>query len=66
MQFVIHVQTLTYKRCYILGKHFACKVPNYYGDKHGRKLLLNIEYDDSVYTIANMYCPTSLTERIEF
>ena len=52
--------------CILIRKYFACNIHSYCNDNHGRKLLLNIEYDDCMYTIDNLYCPTNLTGRISF
>ena len=49
--------------CILIRKDFVCNIRSYCSDKHGRKLLLNIEYADCMY---NLYCPTNLTERIAF
>ena len=41
--------------CILIRKDFVCNVRSYCNNKHGRKLMLNIEYDDSMYTIVNLF-----------
>ena len=50
----------------LISDLFKGKVVSSCNDNAARKLLLNIEYDDNVYTIVNLYCPNDQGERVRF
>ncbi len=52
--------------CILVRKEFKGSVINIVKDNEGRKILIEIDIGGYTYTIVNLYCPTSLPERIEF
>ena len=49
----------------LLSSKFKGNVSSY-NDTRGRKPLLNIEHDDDIYTVVNLYCPNDQGERLRF
>ena len=52
--------------CILIRKNINCKVISSFTDSEGRFLLINVNINDLVYTICNVYCPTSVQDRITF
>ena len=50
----------------MLSKDFNCNVISSHSDHHGRLILLNIEINEHVYTLVNLYAPNDIQERIVF
>ncbi len=50
----------------LLSKHFIHKVINVFKCNDGRRILINIEHNDQVYTIVSLYAPTESVHRREF
>ena len=50
----------------MLSKNFNGNVISSHSDHHGRLILLNIEINEHVYTLVNVYAPNDIHERIVF
>ena len=50
----------------MLSKNFNGNVISSHSDHHGRLILLNIEINEQVYTLVNVYTPNDIHERIVF
>jgi len=50
----------------LLGKNMTYKVHSSHNDDFGRMLLLNIEINNKLYTIVNIYAPNTISERVLF
>ena len=49
-----------------LKKGFKGKVLDVHTDNIGRKILLNVEFNNHIIAVANMYAPSEVKERIDF
>jgi exonuclease III len=54
--------------CILISKRLrrGIKVINIENDKEGRLIMLNVEYNDTLYTLVNMYCPSIVSDRVDF
>ena len=50
----------------MISKDLSCNVVSSYSDKHGRRILINVEIDNQNFTIVNVNVPSELDERIVF
>ena len=50
----------------MLSKNFNGNVISSHSDHHGRLILLNIEINEQVYTLVNVYAPNDIHESIVF
>ena len=50
----------------MISKKLSYKVHSYHTDDIGRKILINIEINDQMYTLVNIYAPNTISDRVTF